>query len=212
MRQNRKAAHELVMSWAGIRLPEGDAAIDPQSLFDFPVSDVWLEIGFGNGEQLLHQALQNPNIGMIGCEPFMNGVGALCKEIKDRNVRNIRIWQDDARLLLPRIAGHSLGKCFLLNSDPWPKKRHAKRRFVQKETLDELHRLLKKGAEFRMSSDDPGLNAWQLEKTLFHGGFAWQAECAADWRLRPADMEITRYQNKGLNEGRPTVFLNFITN
>ena len=101
MRQNRKAAYELVMSWAVIRLPEGDAVIEPQSLFDFPVSDVWLEIGFGNGEQLLHQALQNPPVGMIGCEPFMNGVGALCKEIKDRNVRNIRIWQDDARLLLP---------------------------------------------------------------------------------------------------------------
>jgi tRNA (guanine-N7-)-methyltransferase len=112
---------------------------------------------------------------------------------------------------MPRLSPHSIGRCFLLNSDPWPKTRHHKRRFVQKETLDELHRLLKTGAEFRMSSDHPGLACWQLEKTYFHPGFSWTARKADDWRRRPADMPETRYQHKGQEQGRPTTFLTFVT-
>lgn len=206
-RRNDSCAADAAQPDPGLR--RDGTNINPRSFFDCPVTGVWLEIGFGNGEQLAHQALNNPSVGMIGCEPFLNGVSALCRDIKDKGIRNIRIWQDDARLLLPRLEDASIGRCFLLNSDPWPKKRHAKRRFVQKETLDEIHRLLKPGAEFRMSSDDPGLNAWQLKNTYFHGGFDWLARCADDWRLRPADMPGTRYQAKGLNQGRSTVFLNF---
>ncbi|HYD18187.1 MAG TPA: tRNA (guanosine(46)-N7)-methyltransferase TrmB [Patescibacteria group bacterium] len=183
--------------------------IDPRSLFDFPVRDVWMEIGFGNGEQLIHQALQHPDIGFIGCEPFMNGVAALCRDMRDNKLRNIRIFQDDARLLLPLLPDHSIGRLFLLNSDPWPKKRHHKRRVVQTETLDQFHRLLVAGGELRMSSDDPSLNEWQLEKAYFHGGFEWTAQRADDWRTRPADMLGTRYQAKGLVQGRETMFLNF---
>lgn len=211
IRPNRQSAYNLVMPWAEIKLPDSPAQISPADFFDFPVEDVWLEIGFGNGEQLIHQALQNPKIGMIGCEPFMNGVAALCRDIKDKNIKNIRIWQDDARLLMPRFKNHSLAHCLLLNSDPWPKKRHHKRRFVQQETLDELHRLLKKGSELRMSTDDPGLAVWELEKTWFHKGFRWLAESASDWRDRPTDMLETRYQKKGATAGRPTVFLRFET-
>jgi tRNA (guanine-N7-)-methyltransferase len=109
------------------------------------------------------------------------------------------------------LKNHSIAHCLLLNSDPWPKKRHHKRRFVQKETLDELHRLLKKGAEFRMSSDDPSLVVWELEKTYFHPGFHWLAKSSADWLVRPEDMSETRYQRKGAAQGRPTVFLRFKT-
>jgi tRNA (guanine-N7-)-methyltransferase len=209
IRQNRQSAYNLVMPWAELKLPEGEGKVDPRAFFDFPVEEVWLEIGFGNGEQLVHQALANPKIGLIGCEPFLNGVAVLCRDIRDNNIRNIRIWQEDARPFMHRLKDHSIGRCFLLNSDPWPKTRHHKRRFVQPETLDELHRLLKKGAEFRMSTDHPGLAAWQLEKTLAHPGFHWLADGPADWRERPADMEETRYQKKGVQEGRPTVFLRF---
>lgn len=184
-------------------------SIDPASFFDFPVKDVWLEVGFGNGEHLLHHALNNPDIGMIGCEPFINGIAALCTDIKKHGVKNIRIFGDDARLFLPRLKTASLGRVFVLNSDPWPKKRHAKRRFIQQETLAEIHRLLKDGAEFRMSSDHPVLIDWQLRQALMHGGFSWQAKCAADWQTRPADLPETRYQKKGLREGRDTAFLNF---
>jgi tRNA (guanine-N7-)-methyltransferase len=202
MKHNRQSSYNLVMP---------DAQIAPEALpdFDFPVADIWLEIGFGNGEHLAHQALARPDVAMIGCEPFLNGVAALCRDIKDNAIRNIRIWQEDARLILPKLADNSIGRCFLLNLDPWPKKRHAKRRFVQKETLDELHRLLKPGAELRMSSDDPTLAAWELEKTYFHPGFRWLAHGPADWRERPADMAETRYQKKGKEQGRPVIFLRF---
>ncbi|MEZ0222972.1 MAG: tRNA (guanosine(46)-N(7))-methyltransferase TrmB [Alphaproteobacteria bacterium] len=211
IRPNRQSAFNLVMPWAEIKLPESPAHLSPADFFDFPVDEVWLEIGFGNGEQLIHQALQHPKIGMIGCEPFMNGVAALCRDIKANNIKNIRIWQDDARLLMPRFKNHSFARCFLLNLDHWPKKRHHKRRFVQTETLDDLHRLLKKGSELRMSTDDLSLAVWELEKTYFHKGFRWLAESASDWRDRPADMLETRYQKKGATAGRPTVFLRFKT-
>ncbi len=209
IKQNRQAAYNLVMPEARITLPEGTSPLSPADFFDFPVKEVWLEIGFGNGEYLAHLAEQHPQIGMLGCEPFLNGVAALCRDMKDKKLKNIRIFQDDARLLLPRLKSHSIAHCLLLNSDPWPKKRHHKRRFVQKETLDELHRLLKKGAEFRMSTDDPSLAVWQLEKTYFHPGFKWLAETSADWLNRPADMLETRYQRKGAAQGRATTFLRF---
>lgn len=183
--------------------------INPASLFDTAKKEIWLEIGFGNGEHLIEQALDNPDVGFIGCEPFVNGVSALLVAIEKHNVQNIRLWPDDARFLMDALPDHCLDRCFILNSDPWPKKKHAKRRFIQKETLDDLHRLLKTGAELRMSSDHPVLIDWQLEKTYFHGGFDWAATCADDWRQRPDDMRETRYQQKGKKQGRPTVFLNF---
>ena len=211
LRPDRKSAYEEIMQWARIELPAGDSIIDPRSLFDFPVKEVWLEIGFGNGEQLVHQAINNPDIGLIGCEPFMNGVAGLCRDMRDHKLRNIRVFQDDVRLLMPRLTEKSISKLFLLNSDPWPKTRHHRRRVVQTENLDAFHRLLKPGAEFRLSSDVPSLNAWQLEKTFLHPGFEWLATCAADWRTRPADMLGTRYQAKGLVQGRETMFFNFKT-
>lgn len=192
-----------------LRFDLSDIKENPASLFDTPKKEVWLEIGFGNGEHLIEQALDNPDVGFIGCEPFVNGVSALLVAIEKHNVQNIRLWPDDARFLMDALHDHCLDRCFILNSDPWPKKKHAKRRFIQKETLDDLHRILKTGAELRMSSDHPVLIDWQLEKTYFHGGFNWTATCADDWRQRPKDMRETRYQQKGEKQGRPTVFLNF---
>jgi tRNA (guanine-N7-)-methyltransferase len=170
--------------------------------------EIYLEIGFGDGEHLLHQALNNPDSGFIGCEPFINGIAALCVGIKKHGIKNIRVFPDDARLFIAALKDKSIARCWLLNSDPWPKTRHHKRRFIQKETLDELHRILKPGAELVMSSDHPDLTAWQLEKALFHGGFEWMARDAADWRNRPADMPETRYQKKNM-AGAPMTFLNF---
>lgn len=218
MHQRRLNAYENVLPGIEIKLPsssrsgekeEEGAFIDPASFFNFPPKQIWLEIGFGNGEHLLHQAIKNPENGMIGCEPFINGTAALCADIKDKNVNNIRIWPEDARLLLPMLADNSIDRCFLLNADPWPKKKHAKRRFIQEETLDGIHRLLKPGAQFRISTDHPALAVWELEKTYFHGGFEWQANCASDWQQRPDDLPETRYQEKGLKQGRPTIFLDF---
>jgi tRNA (guanine-N7-)-methyltransferase len=190
-----------------ITIPDNIA--EPSALFDFKPEKIWMEVGFGDGEHLIYQAMQNPDIGLIGCEPFINGIANLCVDIQENNVRNIRIWPDDARLLLPKLPDACLDRFFLLNSDPWPKTRHHKRRFVQKETLDDIHRLLKPGAQFRMSSDHAALVSWQLEKTYFHGGFDWSARSQADWAERPQDLPETRYQGKGLKQGRPTSFLDF---
>jgi tRNA (guanine-N7-)-methyltransferase len=181
---------------------QGHECVEPRSFFNFPVKQVWLEIGFGNGEHLLQQALDNPDIGMIGCEPFINGVAALCVAIKANHVENIRIWPDDARLLMEKIKPESLDRLFLLHPDPWPKTRHHKRRFVQTETLDEFARLLKSGAEFRTATDHSDLAAWMLGKLNAHPAF----------RQNAAGMEDgpeTRYGQKGLKQGRPPVYLSF---
>lgn len=204
MHGGRLDALDTVLPPITVKLP----APDPAACFDTAYKDYHLEIGFGDGEHLLHLALSNPDTGFIGCEPFLNGIAALCLGIRNHNVKNIRIYPDDARPYLAQLKDKSLGRCYILNSDPWPKTRHHKRRFIQRETLDELHRILKPGAELRLSSDHPGLAAWSLEKTYFHGGFEWTASCAADWRERPADMAETRYQKKNM-AGHPMTFLNF---
>ena len=211
IRPGKQAAYDQLISDVSIALPESEALLDPHDFFGGRFQQLWLEIGFGDGEQITYQAENNPGIGMIGCEPFLNGVSALCRNIQDKSLENVRIFENDARLLLPRLQPKSLDRCCLLNSDPWPKTRHHKRRFVQPETLDMLHRLLKPGAEFRMSTDHASLAVWELEKTYFHKGFRWNAQSAGDWRSRPADMPITRYQKKGAGQGRPTVFLSFTT-
>jgi len=209
LRPRQQEALEAVMPSAEISLPEGTAAIDPAGFFDFTPRETWLEIGFGGGEHLAYHAAENPDIGMIGCEPFLNGIASLCLQIHDRRLGNIRIWPEDARPFMARLAPAALDRCFIINSDPWPKKRHHKRRFIQKETLDELARLLKPGAELRMATDHPGLAAWLIEQTYFHDAFEWTAQTPADWRARPDDLPETKFQNKGLKAGRPTVFLSF---
>lgn len=208
LRQNRAEAYEQLLPL--LKIAEQDMQADPKSFFDFTPSAIWMEIGFGNGEHMAAQAAANPTVGFIGCEPFVNGVSALLTEVKNQDLKNIRLWHDDARPLLRSLPDGCLDRCFILNSDPWPKNKHAKRRFIQKETLDDLYRLLKPGAELRLSSDHPVLIDWQLCTTLDHGGFAWTATCKDDWQNLPADMPAhTRYQQKGAKQGRSTAFLNF---
>lgn len=208
LRVTKQNAYEEILPQVTIEAPAPDT--DPLSFFAPGYKKLWIEIGFGGGEHLLYQAMQHPDIAMIGCEPFLNGIAALCQGIKENNVKNIMIWPNDARILLKLLKPESIDRCFLLNSDPWPKARHFKRRFIQQETLDDLHRLLKPSAPFRMSTDHESLAKWQLEKTYRHGGFEWTAETAADWLARPVDLPETRYQKKGAKHGRPTVFLDFI--
>jgi tRNA (guanine-N7-)-methyltransferase len=211
LRPTRVHAQEEVLPQVAITLPREGERVDPASFFskENPVKAIWFEIGFGNGEHLLQLAMNNPDIGFIGCEPFINGVAALCVGIRENNVKNIRIWPDDARMLMARLKDHSLDRLFLLHPDPWPKTRHHKRRFVQTETLDQIAKLLKPGAEFRMATDHPELAAWLLEKTYFHPAFTWLATCADDWRKPPADWPETRYGQKGLKQGRPPVYFRF---
>jgi tRNA (guanine-N7-)-methyltransferase len=209
LRPTKLEAYEELLPQMQIALPPS-GTLDIAALFPVTPEKIWMEIGFGDGEHLLYQAQEHPRIGMIGCEPFVNGIAALCNGIKKNSLNNLRIWPEDARILLKRLPDNCLDRLFLLNSDPWPKTRHHNRRFVQQETLDDIHRILKPAAQFRMSTDHPDLAVWQLEKTFFHGGFEWTATSHRDWTERPSDLPETRYQKKGAHVGRPTTFLDFI--
>lgn len=174
----------------------------------FGDAPVWLEIGFGGGEHLVHQAVRNPDVGLIGAEPFINVVAMLLGKIRDAGVQNLRVYPGDVRNLFDVLPDQSVSKAFLLYPDPWPKKKHHRRRFVTAEHLEPLHRVLKPGAEFRVATDIPDY----VRQTLIEvpkAGFEWLAERPADWRDPWADWHSTRYEQKALREGRVPHYLTF---
>ncbi|MDA7430026.1 tRNA (guanine(46)-N(7))-methyltransferase TrmB [Primorskyibacter aestuariivivens] len=170
--------------------------------------EVWLEVGFGGGEHLVHQAANNPDIGIIGAEPYINGVAMLLGKVRDAGVDNLRIHPGDARDLFDVLPARSLSKAFLLYPDPWPKTRHHRRRFVTPEHLEPLAEKLKPGAEFRVATDIPDYVRQTLEQVPRHG-FEWLAERPADWREPWGDWISTRYEQKALREGRVPHYLTF---
>ena len=178
-------------------------------LFEVPVKEVWLEIGFGSGEHLLWQAKQDAEIGFIGCEPFINGLASLLGAVEDRDIKTIRVHDGDAREVLAWLLDGSMSRIFLLFPDPWPKKRQLKRRLLSADTISEFARLLRPGGELRFASDSGDYAAQALLLMRQSGAFAWTAERAADWRQRPADWPETRYERKALVEGRSAYYLRF---
>lgn len=185
-------------------------AITPEDITNIdPSKPYWVEIGFGNGEHLVWQAKHNPDVTIIGCEPFLNGVSYCARDLADNNLDNALLWADDARMVVENLPDASIERLFVLHPDPWPKKRHNKRRIIQKETLDQFARILKKGALFRMASDHVDMAEWMLEKTFAHPDFKWLAESAEDWRTAKADWPQTRYEAKGIKAGRKPYYLEF---
>jgi tRNA (guanine-N7-)-methyltransferase len=182
----------------------------PENYFSVPLREVWFEIGFGGGEHLAAQAQANPDVGIIGAEPFVAGMAKLLGKIEDLGVTNIRVYSDDARDILAALPDASLGKIFILFPDPWPKNRHHKRRFIQTHVLDELARVLRKGGELRFASDDAGYVSWALECFMAHPDFEWSAKRPSDWRIRPADWPATRYETKAVKAGRACVYLQLV--
>ncbi|WP_050928209.1 tRNA (guanine(46)-N(7))-methyltransferase TrmB [Aestuariivita boseongensis] len=170
--------------------------------------EVWLEVGFGGGEHLVHQARENPNIGIIGAEPYINGVAMLLGKIRRAGVTNLAVYPGDARDLMDVLPAQSIAKAFLLYPDPWPKARHHRRRFVTQEHLEPLARCLKPGAEFRVATDIPDYVRQTLEEVP-KAGFDWLAERPADWREPWGDWISTRYEQKALREGRVPHYLTF---
>ena len=189
--------------------PVAADVFDPRACFDPLINDVWLEIGFGGGEHLAWQANAHPETGIIGCEPFMNGVVKLLTRVHDDKLGNVRLYRDDARLLVERLPENSLGRAFILFPDPWPKMRHHKRRIVSAEVLAHLARALRDGTELRIATDDPGYLEWILWHLRGHPEFEWQASSPADWRTRPDDWPATRYQEKAVAAGRSCAFLTY---
>ncbi|MEL7091842.1 MAG: tRNA (guanosine(46)-N7)-methyltransferase TrmB [Pseudomonadota bacterium] len=169
---------------------------------------VWLEIGFGGGEHLVHQAQANPDIGIIGAEPYINGVAMLLGKIRRAGVDNLRVFPGDARDLMDVLPAGAIDKAFLLYPDPWPKARHHRRRFVTQEHLAPLARALAPGAEFRVATDIPDYVRQTLEEVP-KAGFTWTAETPADWRTPWSDWLSTRYEQKALREGRTPHYLTF---
>ncbi|MCE2509453.1 MAG: tRNA (guanosine(46)-N7)-methyltransferase TrmB [Alphaproteobacteria bacterium] len=209
LRAGQQARLERLLPELAIALPGEEGAMDPKKLFPKPPDDIWFEIGFGAGEHLAQQAASHPATGFLGCEPFVNGIAALLRAIETEDLQNIRIFPDDARALLTALPPQSLGRVFILFPDPWPKKRHHKRRFVSTETLDALARVMKEGAELRLATDDAGYLRWMLFHLLGHAAFAWEAKGPGGWRERPADWPATRYEAKATREGRKIAYLRF---
>lgn len=183
----------------------------PDSALSFPFTpeSVWLEIGFGNGDSLAAWHRAHPETGFIGCEPFVNGVSHLCRLVKDDDLSNLRLWPDTAQPLIAALPDSSIDRVYLLNSDPWPKKRHHRRRFIQQDTLTTLARILKPGGQLVMTTDHAALADWMLEQTLRHPGFEWTARSKADWETPPEGWLTTRYEGKGSQAGRQQVYLVF---
>jgi tRNA (guanine-N7-)-methyltransferase len=176
----------------------------------FPGADeVRLESGFGGGEHLIAQAERHPRTGFIGVEPFVNGMAKALAAIAERKLENIRLYHGDATDLLAWLPAASLVRFDLLYPDPWPKRRHWKRRFVQDTSVAAIARVVRAGGEFRFASDIPDYVTWTLLRLKRSPDFAWTAEQADDWRQPWADWPGTRYEAKAKREGRVPCYLIF---
>lgn len=190
-----------------------DGARHPAALFAAPPDRLAVEIGFGGGEHALAQAAADPGLGLIACEVFTTGLCSLMSRLVGEHddeattplPGNLRLWDDDARTLLRALPTACLDIAFLMFPDPWPKARHAKRRFVHPGQVDMMARVLKPGGEWRVASDDPTYQAWVCDvmagQTLFDA-----PEPAAS---RPPGWPPTRYEAKALQAGRSPLYWNF---
>lgn len=185
-------------------------ALNLSSLFKNPDQPLWMEIGFGNGEHLEALLRQNPHVNFIGAEPFINGMSALLKSIEDLKDGNLRLHMNDALQVIAALPDVCMERLYILNPDPWPKKRHNKRRIVRPETLDEYARALKPGGLLVMATDVDDLAEWMVTHTINHGAFEWTAEGKQDWQTPPAWWPLqTRYAEKGEKAGRRQSYLVF---
>jgi tRNA (guanine-N7-)-methyltransferase len=184
-----------------LRLPEGPIP-DPEALFAHPVREVRLEIGFGGAEHLIASARANPDVGFIGCEPFVNGLAKALAAISTHGIRNIRLWDADAAPLLKRLPEAALARVDLFYPDPWPKRRQRKRRFVSDATLADIARVLRDGGEFRFASDIDDYVGWTLARLADCAELEWMAGRASDWLTPHEGWVRTRYETKAVIAGR----------
>ena len=188
-------------------VPEADAGtLDPQNLFEPAPKEVWLEIGFGGGEHLTRQGALQPDIGFIGCEPFIEGMAKALGQIEDGGLQNIRLHMDDARPVVTSLQEASIARVFILFPDPWPKKRQQKRRLIQPDFLNSIARILKPGGTLRFATDVKSYADEALSHFIAHPAFHWTATKADDWRMAPVDHLTTRYETKKLGDCAPVWF------
>ena len=208
LKPRQAALVETLLPRLGLDLAK-TAPADPRTLFPHSVDEVRLEIGFGGGEHLVAQAAANRSVGYIGTDAFLNGVAKALVAIDEHRLDNIRLFSGDASELIDWLPGASLARIDLLYPDPWPKRRHWKRRFVQDDNLKRLARLLKSGGEFRFATDIPGYAEYVLMRILRSGDFVWTAARADDWRKPWPGFVRTRYEAKAIREGRTPAYFIF---
>jgi tRNA (guanine-N7-)-methyltransferase len=187
------------------KLTVPDGLRDPKDLFP-DLKETWLEIGFGGGEHLAEQARRHPDVGFIGCEPFIEGMAKVLTQVDADGLSNVRLRMDDARPLVNALAPGSLDRVFIMFPDPWPKKKQQKRRLIQPDFLDSLHRACRTGARVRFATDVASYADEALGRFRQHGGYRWLGERADDWRTAPADHVTTRYETKRLGDCAPVWF------
>jgi tRNA (guanine-N7-)-methyltransferase len=211
----RRTGHKLRLGQAALvdrLLPEisvpADGPLDAPALFDND-RPLELEIGFGRGEHLAGQAQMRPNHGFIGCEPFLDGVVGLLMHVESRGLTNVRVHNGDALDVLERLPDASLERAYLLHPDPWPKTRHAKRRFMNKGPIDLLASKLKRGAEFRFGTDHPVYCRWAMMVMGQSPYFDWLAESPRDFLVRPDDWPETRYEAKARRIGHEVWYFRY---
>lgn len=214
----RRKGHKLRQHQAGLidqLLPHlaldiaSEAPANAGEIFDPAASEVRLEIGFGGGEHLAAEAQSFPATGFIGCEPYVNGMAKILAQIEAANIGNIRLFAGDAAELLAWLPQASLSRIDLIHPDPWPKRRHWKRRFVQDRTIAAMARVLKPGGEFRFVCDIDDYCAWTLSHLARSSDFVWLAERADDFRQPWVGYTMTRYGRKAAREGRKAAYLRF---
>ena len=194
----------------GLRLDlTAPAPDDLRALFAAPVENVRMEIGFGGGEHLLHEASRFPQSGFIGVEPFVNGMAKMVGALNREPLHNLRLFDEDAALVLDWLPEASLSGIDLFYPDPWHKSRHHKRRFVSPANLEKMNRVLKPGSLFRFASDIEGYVNWTLQHVEAAGGFEFVAKTADDWRIPYEAWPGTRYEAKAIREGRTPAYLTF---
>lgn len=187
----------------------GPAPTSLAALFDRDIDNARLEIGFGGGEHLIAEALAHPRTGFIGCEPYVNGMAKILAQIEAHNITNIRLFAGDAADLVAWAPPDSLSRIDLIHPDPWPKRRHWKRRFVQDATVGAMARAIGDNGEFRFVCDIDDYTSWTLAHLMRSKDFTWTAERADDWRYPWAGYTMTRYGAKAMREGRKATYLVF---
>lgn len=183
--------------------------LDPAALFSGPMAGFRLEIGFGGGEHLAQEARRHPEIGFLGCEPFINGMAKLLAAVAEEGLDNIRVFDRDATELLPLLPAACVERVYLLYPDPWPKRRQRKRRFLNGDTLREFARILQPGGELRFATDIDDYAGWALDRVARSPAITWTAETANDWRRPWPDWQSTRYEVKAISEQRRPTYLIF---
>ncbi|WP_368744539.1 tRNA (guanosine(46)-N7)-methyltransferase TrmB [Desertibaculum subflavum] len=208
LRAGRQALVDELLPRLQLDLPPS-GPLDPAALFPRPILGLWLEIGFGAGEHLVAQARAHPELGFIGCEPYLNGMAACVAQVAESGLDNVRLFGDDARLILERLPRATLGRAHILFPDPWPKVRHHRRRIVSMPVLDLLAAALTDEAELRLATDHMDYARWMLAHLMRHPAFEWLAERPADWQARAEDETPTRYEQKALDQGLKPIYLRF---